>query len=41
LHDQDPGAAGLLAFDEFHPNGAGHALIASLLRALGYSAVTP
>jgi lysophospholipase L1-like esterase len=41
MHDQDPGDAGFLAFDEFHPNGSGHALIASRLRALGYSAVTP
>jgi len=41
LHDQDPGAAGLLAFDDFHPNAAGHALIASRLRALGYFTVTP
>jgi len=41
LHDQDPAAAGLLAFDEFHPNAAGHALIASRLRALGYFTVTP
>jgi lysophospholipase L1-like esterase len=41
LHDQDPGAAGLLAFDDFHPNAAGHALIASRLRALGYLTVTP
>ena len=40
-HDQDPGAAGLLAFDDFHPNAAGHALIAKKLRALGYFAVTP
>jgi len=41
LHDQDPGAAGLLAFDDFHPNAAGHALIAKKLRALGYFTVTP
>jgi lysophospholipase L1-like esterase len=40
-HDLDPGSAGLLAFDDFHPNAAGHALIASLLRGLGYTPVTP
>jgi lysophospholipase L1-like esterase len=38
---EDPGAKGLLAFDDFHPNAQGHALIASLLRGLGYSTVTP
>ena len=42
-HDQDPGTANppLLAFDDFHPNAAGHALIASKLRGLLYSTVTP
>jgi lysophospholipase L1-like esterase len=34
--DMDPGDAGLLAFDHFHPGPAGHAVIANLLRALGY-----
>jgi lysophospholipase L1-like esterase len=37
--DQQP--AGLLAFDEFHPNAQGHARIANLLRGLGYATVTP
>jgi lysophospholipase L1-like esterase len=42
-HDQDPGTAipPLLAFDDFHPNAAGHALMASKLRGLGYLTVTP
>jgi len=42
-HDQDPGTANppLLAFDDFHPNAAGHALMASKLRALLYFTVTP
>jgi lysophospholipase L1-like esterase len=42
-HDQDPGTANppLLAFDDFHPNAAGHALIAAKLRALLYFTVTP
>jgi lysophospholipase L1-like esterase len=39
--DEDAGDKGLLAFDHFHPNDRGHALIASLLRDLGYSTVTP
>lgn len=34
---QDPIAAGLLAFDNLHPNDAGHARIAELLHALGYA----
>jgi lysophospholipase L1-like esterase len=34
---QDAIAAGLIAFDNFHPNDAGHKLIADQLRALGYS----
>jgi len=41
IGDEDPGDKGLLAFDDFHPNAQGHAVIASLLRALGYAAVTP
>jgi lysophospholipase L1-like esterase len=39
--DEDPNDKALLAFDHFHPNNSGHALIASLLRSLGYSTVTP
>ena len=39
--DEDPDDKGLLAFDDFHPNDRGHALMASLLRDLGYSTVTP
>jgi lysophospholipase L1-like esterase len=39
--DEDPGDKGLTAFDDFHPNGLGHAVIASLLRGLGYATVTP
>ena len=34
---QDPGAAGLLSVDGFHPNDAGHKLIADQLRVLGYA----
>jgi lysophospholipase L1-like esterase len=34
---QDPGAQGLLAADGFHPNDAGHKVIADQLRALGYA----
>lgn len=41
LGDEDPADKGLLAFDGVHPNGPGHALIANLLRELGYSAITP
>ncbi len=32
----DPGSLGLLAVDGFHPNDAGHKIIADQLRALGY-----
>ena len=32
---EDPGAQGLIAVDCFHPNDAGHKLIADQLRALG------
>lgn len=32
----DPGTLGLLAVDGFHPNDAGHKIIADQLRALGY-----
>lgn len=39
--DEDPGDKDLLAFDDYHPNGRAHALIASLLRDLGYATVTP
>ena len=39
--DEDPSDKGLLAFDDFDPNDRGHAVIASLLRQLGYSTVTP
>ena len=35
--DIDPNDLGLLAFDNLHPNGRGHRLIANLLRGLGYS----
>jgi lysophospholipase L1-like esterase len=34
---EDPGAQGLIAVDCFHPNDAGHKLIADQLRALGYA----
>jgi hypothetical protein len=39
--DTDPGDAGLLAFDRYHPGPVGHAVIANLLRALGYQAIVP
>jgi lysophospholipase L1-like esterase len=39
--DEDAGAKGLLAFDSFHPNAQGHALIAKLLQDLGYTKITP
>jgi lysophospholipase L1-like esterase len=39
--DEDPGDKGLIAFNAFHPNAAGHALIASLLRELGYVPIVP
>jgi lysophospholipase L1-like esterase len=39
--DEDPSDKGLLAFDGFHPNTAGHALIAQLLRSLGYASTVP
>lgn len=32
----DPGTLGLIAVDGFHPNDAGHKVIADQLRALGY-----
>jgi lysophospholipase L1-like esterase len=37
----DPGGLGLLAFDHFHPNAAGHALVAQLLRGLAYVPIIP
>jgi lysophospholipase L1-like esterase len=37
----DPATLGLLAFDGFHPNALGHAVIAYLLRGLGYASVIP
>ena len=37
----DPASKGLLAFDGFHPNTAGHALIAAKLNELGYGATIP
>ena len=37
----DPASKGLLAFDGFHPNTAGHAVIAAKLNALGYAATMP
>ncbi|PYS74331.1 MAG: hypothetical protein DMF73_03855 [Acidobacteria bacterium] len=37
----DPGDKGLLGFDRIHPNAAGHALIAQLLRSLGYTPIIP
>ena len=33
----DPGTLGLIAVDGFHPNDAGHKVIADQLRALGYA----
>jgi lysophospholipase L1-like esterase len=41
LGDVDPSANGLISFDGFHPNGSGHALIANLIRNLGYTTITP
>ncbi|MDO8496244.1 MAG: GDSL-type esterase/lipase family protein [bacterium] len=35
--DEDPITKGYLATDGFHPNDAGHKVIADLLRALGYT----
>jgi lysophospholipase L1-like esterase len=37
----DPATKGLLAIDGFHPNTAGHALIAAKLNELGYAATMP
>jgi lysophospholipase L1-like esterase len=37
----DPASKGLLSFDGFHPNTAGHAAIAARLNALGYGATVP
>jgi lysophospholipase L1-like esterase len=37
----DPASKGLLAFDGFHPNTAGHAVIAVKLNELGYAATMP
>lgn len=34
---QDPGMLGLIADDGFHPNDAGHKVIADQLRTLGYA----
>jgi len=34
--DIDPAGRGLISFDGFHPNTAGHRVIAGLLRAIGY-----
>jgi lysophospholipase L1-like esterase len=34
---KDPGAQGLLGIDSFHPNDAGHKVIADQLRALAYA----
>ncbi len=34
---QDPGAQGLIAADGFHPNDAGHKVIADQFRVLGYA----
>ena len=39
--DEDPAGKGLLSFDGFHPNRAGHALMAELLRDLGYAPLLP
>jgi lysophospholipase L1-like esterase len=39
--DEDPAGKGLLAFDGFHPNKAGYALMAELLRDLGYAPLLP
>jgi lysophospholipase L1-like esterase len=35
--DQDPGDKGYISFDGLHPDNAGHRVIASLLRSLGYA----
>jgi len=35
--DEDPKAKGYIAFDNFHPSDLGHAVIAGLLRNLGYA----
>jgi len=37
----DPASKGLLAFDGFHPNAAGHALIALKLNQQGYGVTVP
>jgi lysophospholipase L1-like esterase len=37
----DPASKGLLAFDGFHPNTTGHAVIAAKLNELGYAATIP
>jgi lysophospholipase L1-like esterase len=37
----DPASKNLLAFDGFHPNSAGHAVIAAKLNELGYGATVP
>jgi lysophospholipase L1-like esterase len=39
--DEDPADKGLLAFDAFHADKSGHALMASLLRDLGYAPLVP
>ncbi len=39
--DEDPADKGLLAFDGFHADKSGHALMASLLRDLGYAPLLP
>ncbi|MAF80805.1 hypothetical protein CL628_02210 [bacterium] len=38
---RDPGDLGYISFDGFHPNDAGHEVIATLLRRLGYAGLRP
>ncbi len=38
---RDPGDLGYISFDGFHPNDAGHTVIADLLRRLGYAGLRP
>jgi lysophospholipase L1-like esterase len=39
--DEDPVVKGLISFDGYHANRSGHALMAALLRQLGYAAIVP
>jgi lysophospholipase L1-like esterase len=39
--DEDAAGKGLISFDGYHANGRGHAVMAALLRSLGYAAIVP